>query len=147
MPTLLETRIQNRFPVQPQHANNNDTLHGGTLMKWLDEVGAMSAIRFAGRTCVTARVNELDFVRPIGIGDTALVEAYVFDAGRTSVHVALRAWREDLRTGDTEPTTESTFTFVAIDETGEPVAVPELSVETEEGDQLRDRAGELGTNG
>ncbi|QCW01815.1 acyl-CoA thioesterase [Natrinema pallidum] len=143
MPTLLETRIKNRFRVQPNHANNNETLHGGNLMKWLDEVSAMSAMRFAGETCVTARVNELDFERPIRIGDTALVEAYVYDAGRTSVHVALRAWREEPRSGETEKTTESTFTFVAIDETGETVSVPDLSVETEEGERLRDRVHEI----
>ncbi|MFA9503943.1 acyl-CoA thioesterase [Natrinema sp. H-ect1] len=143
MPTLLETHIKNRFRVQPNHANNNDTLHGGNLMKWLDEVSAMSAMRFAGETCVTARVNELDFERPIRIGDTALVEAYVYDAGRTSVHVALRAWREEPRSGETEKTTESTFTFVAIDENGETVPVPDLSVETEKGERLRDRVHEI----
>ncbi|WP_226039761.1 acyl-CoA thioesterase [Natrinema sp. DC36] len=143
MPTLLETHIRNRFRVQPNHANNNDTLHGGNLMKWLDEVSAMSAMRFAGETCVTARVNELDFERPIQIGDTALVEAYVYDAGRTSVHVALRAWREEPRSGETEKTTESTFTFVAIDENGEKVPVPDLSVETEKGERLRDRVHEI----
>ncbi|ELZ15948.1 thioesterase superfamily protein [Natrinema thermotolerans DSM 11552] len=143
MPTLLETHIKNRFRVQPNHANNNDTLHGGNLMKWLDEVSAMSAMRFAGETCVTARVNELDFERPIRIGDTALVEAYVYDAGRTSVHVALRAWREEPRSGETEKTTESTFTFVAIDENGETVPVPELTVETEKGERLRDRVHEI----
>ncbi|WP_435551050.1 acyl-CoA thioesterase [Natrinema sp. CGMCC1.2065] len=144
MPTLLETHIRNRFRVQPNHANNNDTLHGGNLMKWLDEVSAMSAMRFAGETCVTARVNELDFERPIRIGDTALVEAYVYDAGRTSVHVALRAWREEPRSGETEKTTESTFTFVAIDENGETVPVPDITVETEKGERLRDRVHELG---
>jgi|AntDeeMetagen134_2_1112570.scaffolds.fasta_scaffold00017_10 acyl-CoA hydrolase len=164
MPTLLETHIRNRFRVQPNHANNNNTLHGGNLMKWLNGVSAMSAMRFAGETCVTARVNELDFERPIQIGDTTLVEAYtvgcksvrrfagrsrriaatvtadsIYDAGRTSVHVALRAWREEPRSGEIEKTTESTFTFVAIDENGEKVPVPDLSVETEEGMRLRDR--------
>ncbi len=99
----------------------------------------MSAMRFAGETCVTARVNELDFERPIRIGDTALVEAYVYDAGRTSVHVALRAWREEPRSAETE----STFTFVAIDETGETVPVPDLSVSTEDGERLRDRVHEI----
>ncbi|QLK24473.1 acyl-CoA thioesterase [Natrinema zhouii] len=143
MPTLLETHIRNRFRVQPNHANNNNTLHGGNLMKWLDEVSAMSAMRFAGETCVTARVNELDFERPIRIGDTALVEAYVYDSGRTSVHVALRAWREEPRSGETEKTTESTFTFVAIDENGDKVPVPDLSVETDEGMRLRDRVLEI----
>ncbi|WP_440772331.1 acyl-CoA thioesterase [Natronorubrum sp. DTA28] len=139
MPTILETHIQNRFRVQPNHANNNDTLHGGNLMKWLDEVGAMSAMRFAGETCVTARVNELDFERPIGIGDTALVEAFVYDVGRTSVHVGLRAWREEPRSGETERTTESSFTFVAIDEDGSTVPVPELRVDSERGRELRER--------
>ncbi len=144
MPTLLETRIENRFRVQPHHANNHQTLHGGNLMKWLDEVGAMSAMRFAGETCVTAQVNRLDFSRPIGIGDTALVEAYVYDAGRTSVKVAIRAWREEPRTGETEVTTESTFTFVAVDEDGSAVPVPEFTVETDEGERLRERARSRG---
>jgi len=140
MVELLETYIENRFRVQPNHANNNDTLHGGNLMKWLDEVSAMSAMRFAGQTCVTARVNELEFKRPVQIGDIAVVEAYVYDSGRTSVHVALRAWREEPRTGTTEQTTESSFTFVAIDEEGTPQPVPELTTESERGKQLRKRA-------
>ena len=139
MATLLETRIQNRYPVQPNHANSNQTLHGGTLMKWLDEVGGMAAATHAGYTCVTARVNELDFQRPVEIGDVALVEGYVYDSGRTSVQVALRAWRENLQLAERQQTTESTFTFVAIDEAGQPVEVPELVVETDEGQRLRDR--------
>lgn len=140
MATVCDTYIENRFRVQPNHANNNDTLHGGNLMKWLDEIAAMSAMRFAGETCVTAQVNELDFERPIGIGDTALIEAYVYDSGQTSVHVALRAWREEPRSGEAEKTTESSFTFVAIDDEGSPVPVPELTVESERGRELRERA-------
>ncbi len=140
MPTLTDTHIQNRFRVQPNHANNNETLHGGNLMKWLDEVGAMSAMRFAGKTCVTAQVNELDFNRPIGIGDTALVEAYVYAAGTSSVRVRIRAWREEPRTGETEQTTESSFTFVAIDETGRPTSVPDLEVDSDSGERLLERA-------
>ncbi|MFP8955173.1 acyl-CoA thioesterase [Natrialbaceae archaeon A-CW3] len=140
MPTVLETHIRNRFRVQPNHANNNETLHGGNLMKWIDEVGAMSAMRFAGETCVTAQVNELDFERPIGIGDTALVEAYVYAAGTSSVRVRIRAWREEPRTGATEKTTESSFTFVAIDSDGRPTPVPDLEVDSERGRELRERA-------
>ena len=144
MPTLLDTRIENRFRVQPNHANNLETLHGGNLMKWLDEIAAMSAMRFAGETCVTARVNALDFERPIPVGETAVVESYVYDAGRTSVHVALRAWREEPRTGERQKTTESSFTFVAVDDEKNPVSVPELTVETDEGQALRERALEFG---
>ncbi|WP_255192959.1 acyl-CoA thioesterase [Natronobeatus ordinarius] len=143
MVAVLETHIRNRFRVQPNHANNLGALHGGNLMKWLDEVAAMSAMRFAGETCVTARVDELDFKRPIPVGETALVESYVYDAGRTSVHVALRAWREAPRTGDLEETTGSSFTFVAVDDDGTPTPVPDLTVETEEGERLRERALEI----
>ncbi len=140
MPTLCDTYIKNRFRVQPHHANNNNTLHGGNLMKWLDEVAAMSSMRFAGMTTVTAQVDRLDFQRPICIGDNALVEGYVYDVGETSVKVYLQAWREEPRTGVTEKTTDSTFTFVAIDGAGKPQPVPDLVVESERGEELQSRA-------
>lgn len=140
MSTLSHTHVTNRYRVQPNDANNYETLHGGELMKWMDELGAMSAMRFAGATCVTAGVDDLGFHRPIPVGDTALIDAYVYRAGRTSVTVRVQAWREDPRTGETERTTESAFTFVAIDEDSEPVSVPKLTVETEEEQRLREEA-------
>jgi acyl-CoA hydrolase len=136
----METFIENREMIQPNHANNLDTVHGGNVMKWMDEVGAMAAMRFSGETCVTARVNEMNFRRPIYVGDTALIEAYVYDTGETSVKVRLRTYREDLRTGERELTTESYFVYVAIDDDRTPVAVPDLTVETEEGRRLREDA-------
>lgn len=139
MPTLEATRIVNRHRVQPNHANNYASAHGGIVMKWMDEIGAMSAMRFAGESCVTAAMDGLEFSRPIPVGDTALVEAYVYDAGRTSVDVRVRAAREEPRTGETERTTDAHFVFVAVRD-GEPVPVPDLIVESEEGERLRARA-------
>jgi acyl-CoA hydrolase len=136
MTTPTETRLVNRYRVQPQHANNYESLHGGTLMKWMDEVGAMSAMRLAGESCVTAGVDGLDFRRPVPIGETALIEAYVFRTGKTSVRTRIRAWREDARSGETALTTEATFTFVAIDADGAPVEVPDLAVESDEDREL-----------
>ena len=140
VPSLSDTYLENRFRVQPNDANNVETLHGGNLMKWMDELGAMSAMRFSGETCVTAGVDDLSFHRPIPVGDTALVDAYVYDAGKTSVKVRLRAWREDPRTGDTERTTGSSFTFVAVEEDGTPVGVPDLTVESDEERRLQQEA-------
>ncbi len=140
MPTLSDTHIQNRERVQPNDANNYESLHGGILTKWMDEIGAMSAMRFAGETCVTASIDELNFELPIPLGDVALVEAYVYDAGETSVRVRIRASREDPRTGEAERTTASCFTFVAVDEDGRPVPVPDLSIETAEERELRAQA-------
>lgn len=140
MPDLLETHIENRMIVQPNHANNLQTAHGGRVMKWMDEVGAMSGMRFAGGPCVTAHIDQVDFERPIEVGDIALIESYVYQAGRTSIRVRLRAFRENLHTGERKRTTESYFVYVAIDESRDPTPVPELTVSTERGEQLRDEA-------
>jgi acyl-CoA hydrolase len=137
MPTLLDTRIENRQFVYPQHANNRGTVHGGHVMRWMDEGGAMAAVRFAGGPAVTASVDGLDFHRPVPVGDILVVEAYVYDTGRTSMTVRLRADREDPRTGARERTTESDFVFVAVDGDGRPTPVPELRVETDRGRELR----------
>ncbi|MDG5775366.1 acyl-CoA thioesterase [Haloarculaceae archaeon H-GB2-1] len=140
MPDLVDTIIENRWIVQPNHANTLGTAHGGTVLKWMDEVGALSAMRFAGENCVTARMDQVNFKRPIDVGDTALIEAYVYDAGSSSVKVRLRAFRENPRTGESELTTESYSVYVAIDEERRPTSVPELTVSTAEGERKQEQA-------
>ena len=140
MTDLMETLIENREMVQPNHANPLQVAHGGNVMKWMDEVGAMSAMRFSGETCVTARVNQMNFERPIPVGDTAYITAYVYAAGKSSIRVRLLTEREDLRTRERQKTTESYFVYVAIDDDNAPTSVPELTVSTEEGDRLREEA-------
>jgi uncharacterized protein (TIGR00369 family) len=142
MATVSDTYLENRWRVQPNHANNYGTVHGGNLMKWMDELGAMSAMRAAGEPCVTAAIDELNFHRPVPTGDNALVESFAYETGRTSVKVQLRAARENPRTGEQETTTESRFVFVAIDENGSPVPVPDLTAETDRCRELRERASE-----
>jgi acyl-CoA hydrolase len=131
MSTVSDTYIENRQRVQPTHTNNYAAAHGGNVVKWMDEVGAMSAMRHAGRTCVTARIDGLSFERPVPQGDTCVVESYAYDAGRTSIKVRIRAYRESPRSGDRERTTDSYFVFVAVDESNTPVEVPELTVGAE----------------
>jgi acyl-CoA hydrolase len=142
MPTPTETYIENRERIQPNQTNNYDTAHGGIVMHLMDEIGAMSAMRFAGETCVTARVESLDFKRPIPRGDVAVVESWAYAAGRTSVKVRLCVDREAPRTGERERTSDSTFTFVAVDSEGRPVSVPDLVVESDRDRELRERAAE-----
>jgi len=140
VPTVLETYIENRWMVQPNHSNHLGSTHGGNVLKWMDELGAMSAMRFAGETCVTARMDQVNFKRPIPVGDTALIEAFVYDTGETSVKVRLRAAREDPKTGESESTTESYSVYVAVDEDRNPVPVPDVTTETDRGERLRQRA-------
>jgi acyl-CoA hydrolase len=140
MVDLKDTFIEDRNRIQPHHANNLGTAHGGNILRWMDEVGAMSAMRFAGEPCVTAHINSVDFELPLELGDIALIEAYVYAAGRTSVRVRVRAYAEDPLTGERAVTTQSYFVFVAIDEARNPVSVPELTVSTDEGERLREEA-------
>ncbi|MDZ7745803.1 MAG: acyl-CoA thioesterase [Halobacteriales archaeon] len=140
MVNLIDTFIEDRNRIQPNHANNLGTAHGGNVLRWMDEVGAMSAMRFAGQSCVTAHINSVDFERALELGDIALIEAYTYAAGRTSIRVRVRAYSEDPLNGNSEVTTESYFVFVAVDEERNPVSVPELTVSTEEGERLREQA-------
>jgi acyl-CoA hydrolase len=134
---LEETYIENRVLVQPDDTNHRNIAHGGNVVKWMDEVGAMSAMRFAGRTCVTARMESVDFLRPIPRGNVALVESYVYDAGTTSIDLFLRVFSEDPMSGDRELTTESRFVYVALDEDGDPAPVPDLDVSSTRAKELR----------
>jgi len=140
MPDLMDTYLENREIILPNHSNNLETAHGGIVLKMMDTVGAMSAMRFAGEQCVTARMDGVNFKRPIPVGDVALVEAYVYAAGRTSVRVRTKVYRENPRTAESTLTTESHIVFVAIDDGGEPTPVPELSVSTDAGERLREEA-------
>jgi len=140
MVDLLDTFIEDRNRVQPHHANNLGTAHGGNVLRWMDETGAMSAMRFAGHPCVTAHIASVDFERPLELGEIALTEAYVYAAGRTSVRTRVRVHGEDPLTGDREVTTESYFVFVAVDEDRQPVPVPELTVGTDEAERFREEA-------
>ena len=140
MPELLDTRVRNRWIVQPNHTNSYDMLHGGTVVKWMDEVGVMAAMRFAGQPCVTAQLEQVSFEQPVPMGDIVLIEAYVYDTGDTSVDVRIQAEREHPLTGDRELMTESFFVYVALDDEQRPTSVPALTVRSEQGEQLRDAA-------
>jgi uncharacterized protein (TIGR00369 family) len=139
MPTVTETYIENRDIVQPNDTNNHDTAHGGVVMRLMDEAGAMSAMRHAGETCVTAHVEGIDFAKPVPRGSIAVVESWVYDVGTTSVRIRLKVDKEEPRTGERERTAGSRFTFVAVNEDGRPVEVPRLGVETERDEELRER--------
>jgi acyl-CoA hydrolase len=140
MATITETYIENRERIQPNDTNNYGAAHGGNIMRWMDEVGALSAMRHAGEACVTAHVSDLNFERPVPQGDTCVVTAYAYATGRTSVRVRLQAFHEAPRTGEREQTTDSYFVFVAVDEAGDPTPVPELTAETERDERLQETA-------
>jgi acyl-CoA hydrolase len=138
--SISKTYIENRERVQPNDTNNHATAHGGNVVKWMDEVGAMSAMRHAGASCVTAHISDLDFRRPVPQGDTCVIESYAYETGQSSIRVRVQVYRENPRTGEREQTTDSYFVFVAVDQEQSPVTVPELTANSERCRELRDAA-------
>lgn len=140
MTSISDTFIENRWRVQPNDTNNYGTAHGGNVVKWMDEVGVMAAMRLAEENCVTAHISHLDFRRPVPQGGNCVIEGYAYDTGKTSIKVRLQAYHEDPRGGTPEKTTDSHFVFVAIDENYDPVTVPDLAVESDRCRALQEEA-------
>jgi acyl-CoA hydrolase len=137
MPTLTETKVETRRFVFPGESNASMTAHGGDLVKWMEQTGGMSAMRFAGSDVLTVGMDGVRFHRPIPQGSIALFDAYVYDSGATSVRARVRGYDENRHTAERTLATEALMTLVAVDDDGETVAVPDLTVETDEGERLR----------
>ena len=113
-----------RFLAEPAHVNFAGKVHGGAVMKWIDQAGYTCASGWTGRYCVTAYVGGIQFLRPIRVGELVEVRALVALTGRTSVHVAIDVHAGDPRTGGLERATICVIVFVALDEEGRPTPVP-----------------------
>ncbi len=127
----------------PNDTNNLGRALGGAVLNWMDICGAIAAMRFAGNQVVTASMDHVDFISAIELGEVAVVRAYVFSTGRTSLDVKVDVHAENPRTGDPDRETTSSFlTFVALDETGTPTPVPDVAYETDDERWLREEAVE-----
>lgn len=117
--------------VLPSETNPLNNLFGGELLARMDRAASISARRHSRRVAVTASVNHVAFNRSIPLGSVVTVEAKVSRAFTTSMEVYLDVWIEDRETGESIKANEAIYTFVAVDETGRPVRIPELVPETE----------------
>jgi acyl-CoA hydrolase len=110
--------------VLPQHTNALGTIFGGVVMGWVDIAGAIAAMRFARRPVVTVSIDSLHFIVPIKKGNTVLTKARVTWAGKTSIEVEILVEAENSITGVTKKATHAFLTYVAVDDNGDPTAVP-----------------------
>ena len=129
-PRLSHTTIAE--VMMPHMANLLGNVHGGVILGMLDRVGAVSAMRHAQRTCVTASVDRVDFRQPIHLGELVTMYASVNYAHRTSIEVGVRVEAENLLTGARRHTNTCYLTFVALDEAGRPASVPPVAPATDE---------------
>lgn len=116
--------------VLPSETNPLNNLFGGELLARMDRAASIAARRHSRRIVVTASVNHVAFNRAVPLGSVVTVEAKVSRAFKTSMEVYIDVWTEDRESGERTKANEAIYTFVAVDETGRPIAVPEIIPET-----------------
>jgi len=117
--------------VLPSETNPINNLFGGELLARMDRAASIAARRHSRRIVVTASVNHVAFNRSVPLGSVVMIEAKVSRAFTSSMEVYMDVWIEDRESGERVKANEAIYTFVAVDETGRPVKVPELVPETE----------------
>ena len=119
-----------RFLAEPSTVNFGGKVHGGTVMKWIDEAGYACATRWAKRYCVTVSVGSIRFQRPIMIGDLVEVEARLAYTGTTSMNISVEVRAGDMKVGQMEKITECVVVFVAVDPGGKALPIDTWRPET-----------------
>jgi acyl-CoA hydrolase len=134
------SRISIAQLMHPEHANILGHVHGGWIMKLVDEAGALACMRHAQKRVVTVAVDSLVFREPIKIGDLVTLNAEVTYTGRTSMETEVQVIAENPITGERTHTNTAYLVFVGLDDEGRPTPVPELILETEEEKQRMEQA-------
>jgi acyl-CoA hydrolase len=125
--------------VLPPDTNHYGTIFGGRVMAYIDDVAAISAMRHARMSVVTASMDSVDFLHPIRNGQAVCLESFVTWTHKTSMEVFVRVVAEDLLAGERKVCATAFLTFVAIDRHGKPQAVPPVYPETELEKKLFDK--------
>ncbi|MDF2923063.1 MAG: acyl-CoA thioesterase [Paenibacillaceae bacterium] len=131
--------VQSSYVMTPD-TNNYQTLYGGKLMSYIDNVAARAAMRHSRKQVVTASTDSIDFLHPIKVGNEVCLEAFVTWTHKTSMEVFVKVIGEDLFTGERKVCATSFLTFVALGEDGRPVEVARIVPETVEEIHLHDTA-------
>jgi acyl-CoA hydrolase len=121
-------------------ANLLGNVHGGEVMKMVDNAGGLSAMKHCGGPVVTVAMDEMTFIEPVFVGDVVTVRAMVNDVGRTSLEVGVRVEAENVVTGRRVHSSSAYLVFVALDGAGRPREVPPLVAESEEEQQRQHEA-------
>ena len=133
--TVADSRSVLVHWMGPTDANSAGFVHGGVVMKLVDEVAGLAAVRHARRRVVTAGADRMTFMQAIHIGEVVTLSASVNAAWNTSMEVGIRVEAENPRTGEVLHTNTAYLTKLAVDDDGHPAQVPPLRTETP--DELR----------
>ena len=126
--------------MHPEHTNLLGNVHGGWIMKLVDEAAALACMRHAQKKVVTVAIDSMTFRRPIRIGDLIILNAEVSYTGRTSMEAEVHVVAENPITGKRTHTNTAYLVYVALDDRGRPTQVPPLKAETEEEERRMEEA-------
>lgn len=116
----------------PADTNPAGNVHGGVIMKLIDNAAFVVASRHTGRNTVTASIDRLDFHCPVYLGNLVTLKASMNRAGKSSMEIGVRVEAEDLITGEVRHTASAYLTFVALNTEGKPTEIPRLEAITDE---------------
>jgi acyl-CoA hydrolase len=130
--TVSDSMTEMTELVLPNDTNLLGNLLGGRLMHWIDIAGALAASRHSNCVVATAALDSLDFRHPVRVGEVVRLKARITWVGNTSMEVRVDVYCENMRSGATIKSNKAYITFVALDDSGKPVQVPALCLETDE---------------
>ncbi|WP_085993311.1 acyl-CoA thioesterase [Oceanobacillus senegalensis] len=126
--------------VLPPDTNHLGTIFGGTVLSFIDEIAAITAMKHSKKAVVTASIDTVNFLSSAKVGDVLMLEAVVVSTGNTSMEVYVKVECEDLESGERKMTTKSLLTMVATNKEGKPTSVPGVIPQTEEEKRLFEEA-------
>jgi acyl-CoA hydrolase len=139
--TVASTQSEMTEIILPNDTNTLGSLLGGRLMHFIDLTGAMAAYRHSRTHVVTAAMDHIDFIRPVRLGELVTLKSSVNRAFSTSMEVGVKVWAENTRTGSVVHVASAYLVFVAIDNEGHPVHLPQVVPQTP--DEIRRYEGAL----
>lgn len=140
--TPAQSHVRLSIMMNPEHANPHGNVHGGVIMRLVDEAGALSAMRHARAQVVTVVMDTMTFMEPIYVGNVVTLDAEVTYCGRTSMETRVLVMAEDPITGVTTTTNTAYVVYVALDNERRPQTVPPLRLTTTEEQSRHDAAEE-----
>ncbi|MCP4682974.1 MAG: acyl-CoA thioesterase [Desulfobacterales bacterium] len=130
--SVEDSNITMSHVMMPTDANPSGNIHGGSVMKYIDNIAGAVAIRHTRSNAVTASIDRLDFHNPVYIGNILTLKASLNLVGSTSMEVGVHVESEDPYSGKVKHTASAYLTMVALDKNGKPKEVPGLILETDE---------------
>jgi uncharacterized protein (TIGR00369 family) len=129
---ISDSKVRLSQLMQVEHTNLHGNVHGGWVMKLMDEAGALACMRHSQTRVVTVAVDKMVFKQPIHVGDLVNISAEVSYVGKSSMEARIEVTAENPLTGDCVYTNTAFFVYVALGPDEKPVMVPPLIIETEQ---------------